>query len=51
MLKQFTLLTSKNKNVKKMEKKSEWPTANPGGYSGQHKKIKPSKGTLQRSFK
>ena len=57
MLKQFTLLTSKNKNTKKIEKKLSPEGPNPppinqgGGYTSQHKKIKPSKGTLQRSFK
>ena len=57
MLKQFTLLTSKNKNTKKIEKKLSPEGPNPppinqgGGYTSQHKKIKPRKGTLQRSFK
>jgi len=45
------LLTSRNKNAKKLEKKSEWPSANPGGgYSSQHKKVKPVKGSFPRNF-
>jgi len=56
MLKQFTLLTSKNKNTKVIEKKAgpEDPAPPPvnqgGGYSGQHKKVKPVKGNFPRNF-
>jgi hypothetical protein len=57
MLKQFTLLTSRNKNSKKIEKKAgpEDPAPPPvnqgGGYSSSHKKVKPDRRSIQRSFK
>jgi len=47
----FTLVASRNKNTKKIEKTPEYGSANPGsGYSKSHKKVKPVNGSFPRNF-
>lgn len=47
----FTLVASRNKNRKNIEKTPMYGSANPGsGYSKSHKKVKPVKGSFPRNF-